>query len=49
MADKPKTIDAYLAGLSADKRAALQYLREVIQAAAPDAVECISYQIPPFA
>lgn len=48
MADKPKTIDEYLAGVCEDKRAALQQLREVIQAAAPDATECISYQMPSF-
>ena len=44
----PATIDAYLASLSEDKRAALQALREVIRAAAPDAEECISYQMPAF-
>jgi uncharacterized protein YdhG (YjbR/CyaY superfamily) len=44
----PKTIDEYLATVSADKRAALQKLRRAIQAAAPDAEECISYQIPAF-
>ena len=48
MAAKPKTIDDYLAGLSPDKRAALQRLREIIHAAAPQAQECISYQIPAF-
>ncbi len=45
---KPKTIDDYLAKLSADKRAALEKLRKVIRAAAPKAEECISYQIPAF-
>lgn len=45
---KPRTIDAYLAGLSADKRAALERLRKVIRAAAPGAEECISYGIPAF-
>ena len=48
MAGKPKTIDEYLAGLSADKRAALEKLRKTIRAAAPKAEECISYQIPAF-
>jgi uncharacterized protein YdhG (YjbR/CyaY superfamily) len=42
------TIDAYLAALSADKRAALERLRRTIHAAAPRAEECISYQIPAF-
>ncbi len=41
-------IDAYLGGLPADQRAALQGLRETIAAAAPGAVEAISYAIPAF-
>jgi uncharacterized protein YdhG (YjbR/CyaY superfamily) len=45
---KPKTIDDYLEGLPADKRAALEKLRKTIRAAAPKAEECISYQIPAF-
>lgn len=45
---KPQTIDAYLALLSADKRAALQKLRRAIKSAVPRAEECISYQIPAF-
>ena len=45
---KPETIDEYLASLSEDKRAALEILRRNIHAAAPDAEECISYQIPGF-
>jgi uncharacterized protein YdhG (YjbR/CyaY superfamily) len=45
---QPKTIDEYLAALSDDKRAALQKLRKMIQAAAPKAEECISYQLPAF-
>jgi uncharacterized protein YdhG (YjbR/CyaY superfamily) len=44
----PKNIDEYLAALSADKRAALQRLRQIIRAVAPRAEECISYQIPAF-
>ena len=48
MAAKPKTIDEYLAALSEDKRAALEKLREAIRAAAPEAEECISYQLPAF-
>ena len=42
------TIDEYLAGVPEDKRAALQRLREQIQAAAPEAVESISYGRPAF-
>ncbi len=48
MPAKPKTIDEYLAALSADKRAALEKLRKAIRAVAPKAEECISYQIPAF-
>ena len=43
---KPQTIDEYLAGVNADHRAALQELRQTIQAVAPNAEECISYAIP---
>jgi uncharacterized protein YdhG (YjbR/CyaY superfamily) len=42
------TIDEYLAGVPDDQRAALQRLREQIHAAAPDAVEAISYGLPAF-
>ena len=52
MASKPmtkvKTVDEYLAGLSDDKRVALQKLRKTIRAAAPRAEECISYQLPAY-
>jgi len=48
MAGKPKTIDQYLAALSDDKRTALEKLRKIIRAAAPNAEECISYQLPAF-
>jgi len=41
-------IDAYLANLPADQRAALQELRETVAATAPQAVEAISYGIPAF-
>jgi uncharacterized protein YdhG (YjbR/CyaY superfamily) len=46
--DAPTTIDEYLASVSEDKRAALQALRQIIRAAAPEAEECISYQMPAF-
>jgi uncharacterized protein YdhG (YjbR/CyaY superfamily) len=48
MAGKPTTIDEYLAALPADKRAALEALRQIIREAAPQAEECISYQLPAF-
>ncbi len=44
----PKNVDAYLAALGADQRAALEALRKVIRAAAPMATEAISYSIPAF-
>ena len=48
MAGKPQTHKEYLAGLSDDKRAALEKLRKTIREAAPGAEECISYQLPAF-
>ncbi|HZF07908.1 MAG TPA: DUF1801 domain-containing protein [Thermoanaerobaculia bacterium] len=48
MSTKPQTIDEYLAPLSDEKRAALEKLRQAIQAAAPGAEECISYDVPGF-
>jgi uncharacterized protein YdhG (YjbR/CyaY superfamily) len=44
----PKTVDQYLATLPKDKRDALAKLRAAIKAAAPDATEGISYQVPVF-
>jgi uncharacterized protein YdhG (YjbR/CyaY superfamily) len=41
-------IDAFLAGLSEETRAALEDLRRTIAAAAPDAVEGIGYGVPAF-
>jgi uncharacterized protein YdhG (YjbR/CyaY superfamily) len=41
-------IDAYLATQSPANRAALRKLRRTILAAAPDADECVSYQMPAF-
>ena len=51
MTDNERTaaeIDARLAAMPADQRAALQHLRETIAAAAPDAVEAIGYNMPAF-
>jgi uncharacterized protein YdhG (YjbR/CyaY superfamily) len=50
---KPRTptradVDAYLASVPADKRAALQKLRAAIGAAAPRAEEGFSYGLPAF-
>ncbi len=44
----PRTIDDYLATVSADQRAALEKLRTAIRAAAPKAEECISYRLPAY-
>ncbi len=46
--EKPKSVEAYLASLSAESRAALQKLRETIAAAAPDAKEGIAWSMPAF-
>jgi uncharacterized protein YdhG (YjbR/CyaY superfamily) len=48
MATKPKNIDEYLAGLTDNKRTALEKLRKTIRAAAPKAEECISYGLAAF-
>lgn len=48
MPAKPKTIDDYLARVSATQRAALEKLRRDIKAAASAAEECISYDIPGY-
>ena len=42
------SIDDFLVDLPADQRAALEVLRSQIHAAAPDAVEVISYGVPGF-
>ena len=44
----PKTVDEYMARVPAKFRTALQRLRKTIKAAAPDAEEVISYQMPAF-
>jgi len=48
MPAKPESIDAYLAGVPADRRVALQQLRRTILAIVPRAQECISYSMPAF-
>jgi uncharacterized protein YdhG (YjbR/CyaY superfamily) len=45
---EPADVDNYLAALGDDQRAALEKLRKTIKAAAPSAVETISYQMPAF-
>ncbi len=45
---KYATVDDYMARLPDDRRAAMQELRQTIRAAAPQAVEAISYNMPAF-
>jgi len=45
---KPGTVDEYLAKVPEKTRAALEKLRLAIRAAAPQAEEIISYQIPTY-
>jgi uncharacterized protein YdhG (YjbR/CyaY superfamily) len=47
--EAPKSIDEYIAGFPQDIRETLKKIRETIRAAAPDAEEKISYQMPTFA
>jgi len=44
----PTTIDEYIAGFPQDIQSKLKQMREVIRAAAPQAAEKISYQMPTF-
>jgi uncharacterized protein YdhG (YjbR/CyaY superfamily) len=48
MRAKPKSIDEYLAPLPADRREALEKLRQQIHALVPNAEEHISYAMPAF-
>ena len=48
MNSKPRTIDEYLAGVSAEQRIALEKLRKTVRTVAPKVEECISYGIPAF-
>lgn len=45
---KPADTDSYLAALAPEQRAVMQQLREAIHAAAPEAEEGFSYDIPSF-
>src|SRR2546428_7597737 len=44
----PTSVEDYLAALPEEARAALEKLRKTIKAAAPEATEAISYQMPAF-
>jgi uncharacterized protein YdhG (YjbR/CyaY superfamily) len=48
MPSKPTSIDEFLSRVSPDKRGALEKLRAMIRAAAPQAEECISYGLAAF-
>lgn len=48
MADRPATVDEYLATLPLVERAGLEAVRQAIKLAAPGAEEYISYGIPTF-
>jgi uncharacterized protein YdhG (YjbR/CyaY superfamily) len=45
---RPTSVEDYLAALPDDTRDALETLRATIKAAAPEATETISYQMPAF-
>ncbi|HEU0077867.1 MAG TPA: DUF1801 domain-containing protein [Longimicrobiaceae bacterium] len=44
----PRNVDEYIAGFPAGTQEVLRQVRATIRAAAPDAEEAISYQIPTF-
>ena len=44
----PTSVEDYMAALPEEQRAALEKLRKTIKAAAPQATETISYQMPAF-
>ena len=45
---KDASVDEYMAGLPEERRAVMERLRSAIRAAAPDATEAISYNMPAF-
>ena len=44
----PASVDDYLAALPEERRTVMEQLRQAIKAAAPEATEQISYQMPAF-
>lgn len=48
MKEKVATVDAYIALFPEDIQKELQHIRKVIQEAAPNAQECISYHMPAY-
>ena len=45
---KYESVDEYMAGLPDDRRAVMEQLRSTIRAAAPEATEVVSYNMPAF-
>jgi uncharacterized protein YdhG (YjbR/CyaY superfamily) len=45
---KPESVEAYLASLDEGRRARIEDVRRTVRAAAPDARELISYDMPAF-
>ena len=45
---KPASVEAYLADLADDRRARIEDLRRTVRAAAPDADEVVTYDMPGF-
>ena len=48
ISDMAPDVDRYLATLAPESRSALERLRQIILAVAPDAIESISYGVPTF-
>jgi uncharacterized protein YdhG (YjbR/CyaY superfamily) len=48
MTSKPASVEAYLAALSPERRERFELLRATVMAAADDAVEVISYDMPTY-
>ncbi len=48
MATKHASVEAYVAAAAEDRRAGLEELRRTVSAAAPDALECIAYDMPAY-
>jgi len=44
----PKDVDTYIASFPTETQKLLTLIRETIKVAAPDAIECISYQMPAY-
>jgi uncharacterized protein YdhG (YjbR/CyaY superfamily) len=45
---KPESVEAYVAALAPERQARIEDLRRTVRAAAPDAEELVSYDMPAF-